>query len=202
MIIARSIAQNTPEWDEIRRGIPTASNFAMIATSKGEPSKSREKYMYQLAAERISGIKEESYKNAHMARGLAMEAQARAFYELTTGNKVDVIGFCHRDRDKLFGCSPDGLVDKDGLVEIKCPSSAIHVKYLLENKLPTEYIQQIQGQLFITGRKWCDFFSFYPGLPPLLIRIYQNDVFAERIEEVLKTFCKELDVVSKKIEDL
>ena len=199
MIIAKGIVQGTKEWDDIRMGIPTASGFDKIITTKGTSSKQREKYMYGLAAERISGIKEDQYQNAIMQRGIEMEGEARAFYELTTGQDVKTVGFCHYDKKKLFGCSPDGLVGKGGSVEIKCPSSAVHVAYLLNNKLPIEYFQQVQGQLLVTGRKWVDFFSFYPGVKPLCIRIEPDGRFLNNLQVELEVFCKELNEVTEKI---
>ncbi|KKK78328.1 hypothetical protein LCGC14_2844650, partial [marine sediment metagenome] len=100
--------------------------------------------------------------NKIMERGILMEAQARDMYDLLTGNEVEIVGLCYKDEDKRFSCSPDGLIGKDGEIEIKNPTSAVHIGYLLENKLPTDYFCQTQGQLFVTGRKWLDFFSFYP----------------------------------------
>ena len=198
-MITTQVQQGTKEWQECRLGIPTASGFDKLITTKGEPSKQRQKYMYQLAAERITGIKEDSYQNGAMQRGIELEAEARAMYELMTGNKVEQVGVCYSDEKKLFGCSPDGLIGKDGAVEIKCPTSAIHVGYLLEGTLPADYFQQIQGQLLVTGRKWVDFFSFYPGLKPLLIKVKPDEKFLKALRIELEVFCKELDEITEKI---
>lgn len=194
--------QGTKEWQQGRLGIPTASGFDNIITTSGTPSKSRLKYMYQLVAERLTEVKEESYQNSIMQRGIDMEAEARAMYELITGNEVKEVGVCYQDDKKLWGCSPDGLVGADGLVEIKCPTSAIHVSYLLENTLPTAYFQQLQGQLFVTGRKWVDFFSFYPGLKPLLIKVIPNSLFIKQLRIELELFIRELDEVTEKLRRL
>jgi putative phage-type endonuclease len=199
MIIEKSIVQGSPEWNSARCGIPTASGFDKIVTTKGALSKSSEKYMYQLAAERITKRQEESYKNGIMDRGLEMEDQARAMYEILTGNDVETVGICYYDDRKTIACSPDGLVGKDGLLEIKCPSSAVHVSYLLEGVLPTEYFQQVQGQLFVTGRKWCDFFSFYPNLPPFLLRVESDKEFIKKLQVELEVFVKQLSEVIEKI---
>lgn len=198
MIIV-DVVQGTPEWKAARLGVPTASGFDKIITTKGEPSKQAQKYMYQLAAERITGIAEEGYQNGAMQRGSEMEAEARAMYELITGNEVKTDGVCFFDEGKLYGCSPDGLIGDDGLVEIKCPTSAVHVAYLLNGGLPTEYFQQVQGQLLVTGRKYVDFFSFYPGISPLLVRVERNAEFIKALDTELKAFCKELDKITKKI---
>ncbi len=188
--------QGSPEWYKIRCGIPSASNFDKLLTVDGKVSKQRTKYLYQLAGETITGIPEESYQNGAMLRGKEMEAEAKELYSLITGQEVKEVGFCLAEG---FGCSPDGLVAKKGLVEVKCPNLATHVGYLLENILPTEYFQQIQGQLLVTGREWCDFFSYYPGLKPLLIRVKRDEKFIALLEAELKTFCAELKEVVKKI---
>jgi putative phage-type endonuclease len=192
-------AQGTPEWMAARIGKPTASNFDKIVTMDGKPSKQRQKYMYQLAAERLTGQKEESFQSAAMQRGIEMEEEARSIYEILTGNTVEQVGLCHRDEKCLYGASPDGLVGEDGLVEIKCPTSAVHVSYLLNGELPSDYFHQVQGQLFITGRKWVDFFSYYPGIAPLIVRVEPDAKFAAALEKELNAFCEELDTITEKL---
>jgi len=148
------LEQRTPEWYQARKGIPTASSFDKIITSKGEPSKQRTKYLYELAGERLGGIVDETYQNFAMLRGVEMEAEAKSLYEII-GQPVQEVGFCLSDCGR-FGCSPDGLVGDSGGVEIKCPLIATHVEYLIKNKeeMPVEYFQQVQGCLFVTGREW------------------------------------------------
>ena len=184
-----NVVQGTPEWFEARRGIPSSSNFDKIVTTAGKPSKQKEKYMYKLAGEKVSGISEETYQNATMQRGSEMEAEARQLYELTKGVEVQEVGFCIEGG---YGASPDGLVASEGLVEIKCPLVATHVGYLLKNKLPTDYFQQTQGQLLVTGREWVDFMSYYPGLRPLLIRVERDEVFLKALRIELEVFVSEL----------
>jgi len=201
-VIVAEVLQGTPEWLAARLGIPTASGFDRIITTKGEPSKQAQKYMYQLAAERITGAKEEGYQNGVMQRGMEMEAEARAMYEFITGNEVKTVGVCYPDEKKAYGCSPDGLVNSDGLVEIKCPTSPVHVAYLLSGELPAEYFQQVQGQLLVTGRKYVDFFSFYPGIKPLLVRVDRDEIFIKALDAELRVFCKKLDEVTKKLKEI
>lgn len=198
-MIIENVVQGTEEWKKERAGIPTASSFDKIITTKGEPSKQRTKYMYQLVAERITGVKEENYQNGVMQRGIQMEEEARRMYELMTGNTVMQVGVCYPDEKKPYGCSPDGLIGDDGAIEIKCPTSAVHVGYLLEGVLPTDYFQQVQGQLLITGRKWVDFFSFYPGLKPLLIKVKPDKKFIEALKTELESFCGELAEITERI---
>lgn len=197
-MIAVDVEQGSAEWLAARCGIPTGSDFKKIVTSKGEPSKSATEYAYLLAAEKVSGCKAESFKNAAMARGNELEPEAIAFYEITHGVETKKVGFVLHD-SRLFGSSPDRLIGDDGGLEIKCPSAHTHVEYLLNNKLPTEYVQQVQGNMFITGRKWWDFMSYFPGLKAFEIRVQRDEVFIAKLQAALITFCKELDEVVEKI---
>lgn len=198
-MITVDCAQNSPEWQQLRLGIPTSSNFDKIIQADGKPSKQRTKYMYKLAGERISGVAENGYTNAAMERGKELEAEARKLYEFQTGQTVQQVGFCYYDECKLFGASPDGLVGKEGILEIKCPIITTHVGYLVDNVFPMDYWQQVQGQLYVTGAKWCDFMSYYPKLKPFIIRVCLNDEFITRLAGELQTFCAELDELVKKI---
>jgi len=201
MIVDKS-PQGSPGWLAARVGIPTASNFDKIVTTKGEPSKQAIKYMFQLAAERITGKKEETYQNAAMTRGIEMESEARAMYELVTGDTVEQVGVCYPDKKKLWGCSPDGLIGDEGALEVKCPTSAVHVGYLIEGVLPIDYFQQVQGQLLVTARHHVDFMSYYPGLKPLIIRVAPDDKFIASLKKELINFCKELDRITDKIKEI
>jgi len=198
MIIIDAI-QRSPEWFAARAGVPSASSFDKIITTDGKLSKQAMKYLYQLAGERITGKAEESYTNSVMLRGIEMEAEARELYRLITDSLAQEVGFCMTEGPAVYGASPDGMVDEDGLLEIKCPQMATHVGYLLENVLPTEYIQQTQGQLLVTGRKWLDFMSYYPGMKPLIIRVVPDVKFQAILKCELENFCLELDRVAEKI---
>lgn len=193
------LEQQSLEWQAERLGKPTASNFDKLITTKGEPSKQAQKYLWKLAGERVSGTSEETYQNSFMQRGVEMESEARAFYELTHDIQVQRVGIVYPNEDKKYACSPDGLVGEDGGLEIKCPIVSTHVGYLLDGNIPTEYIQQVQGNLLITGRKWWDFLSYYPGLKPLVIRVYRDENFIKKLSAALDVFCDELNTVAKKI---
>ena len=198
-MITVDVAQGTPEWMAARCGIPSASNFDKIVTMKGEPSKQAQKYMWQLASERVTGKVEESYQNGNMQRGIEMEAEARNLFEMLHDVKIEQVGVCYPDKAKLCAASPDGLVGKDGLIEIKCPLSYTHVGYLLDGTLPSDYFQQTQGQLFVTGRKWVDFCSYYPGLKPLIVRVVRDEPFIKKLAVEIEVFCKQLEEVTAKI---
>lgn len=191
--------QNSVEWHTHRIGIPTASNFDKIVTSKGEPSKQRKKYMYQLAGERILGKAEETYQNGSMLRGQELENEARNLYQMLTDEEVKKIGFCLVGGKFKYGSSPDSFVGEDGGLEIKCPNLSTHVQYLMDGDLPTDYFQQVQGNMLVTGRKWWDFASYYPGLKPLVFRVYREEKFILALKDELEKFCQELDEIVKKI---
>jgi putative phage-type endonuclease len=189
--------QGSVEWFQAKAGVPSASNFDKIVTTTGFASKQKVKYMYRLAGETITGMPEETYQNMAMARGIELEDEARMFYEITTSSTVEQVGFCIADEG--FACSPDGLVGKDGLIEIKCPSMAVHVEYLLDGSLPKTYFQQVQGQMLVTGRRWCDFVSYYPAIKPLVVRVERNEEFLDKLKIELVSFVQELKEVANKI---
>lgn len=193
------LEQRTPEWHAARCGIPTASGFSKIITSTGKRSTQREKYMYELAGEKMGGIVDETYQSFAMQRGVIMEAEARALYEFAR-DSVQAVGFCVSDCGR-WGCSPDGLVGNKGGVEIKCPLIQTHVEYLFKCKeeMPFDYFPQVQGSLFVTGREWWDFVSYFPGLPSLIVREEPNEVFQRLLKKELELFCDELDDLVKKL---
>lgn len=198
-MIALELDQQTPEWYAARCGVPSASNFDKIVTTKGEPSKQAQKYLYQLAGERVIGKQEETYQNGFMQRGVELEAEARQFYELVTDSIVQKVGLCFPDESRQYACSPDGFVGIDGGLEIKCPSMAVHIGYVIDNVLPTEYLQQVQGNLLVTGRQWWDFVSYYPGLKPLIVRVERDEKFLAALKLSLELFHQNLEEITKRI---
>ncbi len=200
-MIILDIPQQSPEWFKARAGIPSASCFDQILTPAGLPSKQTQKYLYQLAGERLAGVKTETYQNATMLRGIEMEAEARLYFEMLYNVEIKQIGFCYPDEKKLYGCSPDGLNESFGL-EIKCPLIQTHVSYLLENKVPNEYIPQVQGSMLITGFSSWYFMSYYPSLPALIKKVERDWDYTARLKVALDEFCKDLDEVTEKLRKL
>lgn len=200
-MITLEIPQYSDEWYQARVGIPSASNFDKIITPKGEPSNQNKNYMYQLAGERLTGIKTETYQNASMIRGLELEEEARNLFKMVTDLEVKEVGLCYEGESKLFSCSPDGLLDDAGL-EIKCPIIHTHVSYLLAGTIPRKYIPQIQGSMLVTGfDKWW-FCSYYPGLPPLILRVKKDTVFVAKLIDLMKSFVKQLNETTEKLKAL
>lgn len=186
MQIIKNIEQGTDEWLKLRLGVATASNFDKIITTAGKESESLKKYALQLATELMLEIPEPTFKNDIMVRGNELEALAREAYQEETFNVVEQITMFKSDCGN-FGYSPDGLVGNDGLVEIKCPLATTHFKYLIDNKMPSEYWQQVQGGLWVSQRKWIDFVSFnsyFKDKKLFIIRVERNEEFIAKLSEL------------------
>ena len=193
------IEQGSNEWFAMRAGKVTASRVAdILATTRSGPSASRQNYLIELALQRSTGNIEPSYTNAAMEWGTQTEPQARAAYEVETGNFVDQVAFIDHPTIAWFGCSPDGLVGDDALIEIKCCNSSTHWEYFKAKKPPQKYVIQMQTQLAVTGRKWCDFVSFDPRMPErsqlLVVRVDRDEAFIAELEEKVKQFLSEVEV--------
>nr|WP_249743634.1 lambda exonuclease family protein [Providencia rettgeri] len=189
------VEQRTDEWYAARLGCVTASNLSKVM-AKGSGA-TRRNYMAQLICETLTGQKEESFKSASMERGNELEEVAREMYCLNEFDAtVTETGFIPHPSIEGFGASPDGLVDEDGLIEIKCPNTATHLETLRTGKPKTEYLLQMHGQMMCTGRKWCDFVSYDNRLPVNLAyfktRIVFNDELAQEIEQEVRKFLNEL----------
>lgn len=169
--------QRTEEWFAVRAGKMTASNAQAIAAN----GKGLETYIYSLLAEKFSKNKE-SYTNDDIERGVELEEYARMTYEIER-EKVSLVGFI--ERNEYSGCSPDGLVGKDGGVEIKCPNDTNFFKMLVlgETGIETKYVWQVQMCLLITGRKWWDIVFYNQNFEKnlIIIRIYPDKKKQEKL---------------------
>jgi len=172
-----------------------------IVTTRGEPSKQAEKYMYQLAAERITGRPTTTYKSWQMQEGNEREAESRLYYEMATGHAVEQVTFVYGDESKQWGCSPDGLIDETGGYETKNPEAHTHCERLLKcaDKVPTDYVVQVQSSLLFTGRQWWQFMSYYPGLRSIIVTVEPDYKLHRAMSQLLADFCGQLDEVTKRI---
>lgn len=173
------IVQNTPEWRAARAGKFTASRFCdLLAFGKrdGKPLKARTDYIGEVVAELLTGDPREEVRAKPLDWGHDVEAAARAAYEAETGVVVEAGGFVVHPTMPFLGCSPDGL-PPGGLIQIKCPyNPAVHIE-TIRNGMNEDHIWQVQGEMFVTGRPWCDFVSFDPRMPERR-RIYIQRVTA------------------------
>jgi len=199
--IFNDIEQGTEEWFSVRAQIPTASMFsAVIAKGRGgAPSKTRLTYMYKIAGQIISGQMTENFSTSAMERGHVMEEEARRMYEFDSGNDVNEVGFI---RNGDVGCSPDGLVGDEGMIEIKSKAPHILISALLDDEMPAEHEAQVQGQMLVADRKWCDFIAYYTGMPMMVKRIYRDDEYSNKLSIELDKFNQELNELVNKIKEM
>lgn len=177
------------------KAAPTAESVrrALAGEEVGQPSDIARRYAADLAIERVSGMPHgEPPKAWVLERGHQMEAAARMHYEARTGSFVTEAGICVTD-DGLFGYSTDGLVDDDGLIEIKSPIDSAKILHILATGDTSEYDHQMQGGMWITGRKWCDFIMYVPDLAVVgkdlyVQRVLRDDGFIDEMVERLAKF--------------
>jgi hypothetical protein len=185
------VEQNTPEWEAVRRGIPTASEFDKIITPTGRLSKQADEYAARLIDEIVRPDAPRGFAgNHHTERGHELEPDWRDWYAFVTGQAVKSGGFLLRDDGKA-GCSPDGLIDGGGGLEIKSPDGPAHVAYMIRKELPPKYRVQVHGSLAISGLPWWDFVSGCPGNKKFRIRI-EPDEFTEQVGKAIDEFVERL----------
>ena len=170
--------QGSDEWRKDKLGRPSASQFQKLITSAGKPSASANSYINTMIAERL--LRESNpFASEWMTRGKEMEPEARAMYEFMTETKVIETGFILDDSGE-YGCSPDGLVE-DGGLELKCPAPHNHVDWSRKKVCPSKHYAQVQGCMWITGRKWWDFMSYHPDMKPFIVRVERDEEFIEKL---------------------
>jgi len=199
--------QRSSEWFSARLGKVTASRVAdIVAKTKSGYSTSRANYMAELIVERLTGKAADYYQNAAMIWGTSTEPLARSSYEDHTGGLVEEVGFVPHPTIPMSGASPDGMVNEDGLVEIKCPNTSTHIETVLGQEAPAKYLPQMQWQMACTGRDYCDFVSFDPRLPDgmkIFVRTVRRDVeMIKTLEEEVSKFLAEMDAKLEQLKKL
>lgn len=183
--------QRSEEWFKLRLGVITAS-----AAHKFSYSGLRKTYFYQILSERLTGIYIPLVINDAMQWGIDKEDEAREWYEKKTGRDVEEVGFVFKDEDRRAGCSPDGLVGDEGLIEIKCPTSKNHVLQVNEGP-KLEYRRQMQFQMWVTGRQWCDFVTYDPRMPDNIKghirRVFRDEDMITTIQENVDKMVQDMD---------
>lgn len=177
--------QGSEEWLQARVGVVTASNFSKVFTTAGKLSTSREGLINQLIAENLTGKPTETFKSDAMQRGNELEATARMIVEMNLGISIEEVGLIKMANHEI-GCSPDGLFD-DGKcgVELKCPLAHTHCAYLRAGKLPSTYIQQVQGSMLVLGIDTYIFSSYHPDMKPFIIEVKRDNKLLELAEPLL-----------------
>lgn len=201
--------QRSEEWFKSRLGKITASNASKVMAKgkSGAESKTRASYMAQLICEILTGERKESFTTEAIQRGIDLEASARNAYSLQFFDRdVSEVGFIECEEYPFIGASPDGLVNDDGLIEIKCPETHTHIDTILSGKPKSDYYWQMQMQMLCTGRKWCDFVSYDDRMPEemqmFIIRIDRNDDDINRMIDECKLFHGEMMSKIEKLKEI
>lgn len=193
-------AQNSEEWYAARAGIPTSSEFATVMAkgkTAGSESITRRKYLYKLAGEVITGMPEEGYSNAAMERGHVMEAEAREYYAFMQDVEPQLVGFV---RNHGAGSSPDSFVSTDGILEIKTKKPSVLIEAILRDDYPPEHRAQIQGQLWICEREWCDLVCYWPKMPPCIRRIERDNSYIATLAGEVARFNDDLAALVERLQ--
>lgn len=196
--MSADLIQGSAEWKQARCGSLGASRVAdAMARTKSGWGASRANLMAELLVERLTGLPTEGYTSPAMQWGTATEPEARTAYEFWQDVEVQEVGLIPHPSIAGTHASPDGLVEADGLVEIKCPLSATHIETLIGQTVASRYITQAQWQMACTGRAWCDFVSFDPRMPPpmrlFVKRIPRDPVRIAELEKDVTEFLSELN---------
>jgi hypothetical protein len=198
--IIHTVDQGTVEWFKLRAGIPTASEFDQLVTPEFKIRKGAmpESYLAKKLAEKWIGGPLPQIGSFMMEQGNIMEEEAIPWYEFSMGTNVLKVGFV-TTCDGRVGCSPDGLLGTDDGIEIKCPAMHTHVKYLMDGSVPKDYIAQVQGAMFVTGRPQWTFVSYSRMLPPLVVSVRRNEDAMGALSDALGEFSEKLDAAWERL---
>jgi putative phage-type endonuclease len=180
-MIFHNVPQNSPEWQLLRQGKFTASTFKDLFAAK--TTAAYEKAIYRVAFEKVTGESPESYSNETMERGHDIELLAKEYYQ--NENQIEISEGGFYELNEFIGASPDANVGENGLLEVKSPLFNTQINYIISQKLPSIYRHQVQGQLYVTGRQWCDFLAYHPKLKPVIIRVERDELLISEIENKL-----------------
>lgn len=184
--------QGSEEWIEQRRGILTASVIGQLITPKTKKvaaNADSRSITNLLVAERITGYTEPAYISDDMLRGMQDELAARDLYAQHYKRDVRQVGFYLREEAGWrLGYSPDGVVGDDGLIEVKAPRHKEHLRTVLADDVPAQYMAQCQAALLVTGREWLDYISYSGGMPMWHTRVLPDPAWHEAITAAAEQF--------------
>lgn len=188
------VTQGSDDWMAMRCGFLTASEMKHVITPtlKSANNDKTRSHLYELLAQRITRYVEPMYVSDDMLRGVEDEFYARQAYSEHHA-PVEQVGFVTNDRwGFTIGYSPDGLVGKDGLIEIKSRRQKYQVQTIIENltggTIPADYVMQAQTGLLVSERDWLDFISYSGGLPMCVVRVWPDDAVQGAIIEAAAAF--------------
>lgn len=187
--------QGTEAWAQERCGFVTASCFADVL-AKGQ-GKTRAAYMRRVVAERLTGKPAETFRNGDTYRGQVQEPHSKLAFEAETGEPIINVGFIKHPTLPRIGCSPDGLLGDDGGIEAKCVIPTVQMDTWEAGGYPSTHRAQIQGNLWITGRKFWNFISFSPDMPAHLrlyvFRVERDEAYIDNLEREVLAFDAEAE---------
>lgn len=208
MIIVDCV-QGSIRWKRHRLGVATSSGFSKIVTPKRlTMGRGADTYLLELLAEWVTGHELEPWVSPWAERGLRLEPEARRFLAFELGREIEEVGFIYRDEERLTGCSPDGLImDADGEpaegAEIKCPAAKTHIGNMLDpDEFVQEYRLQVQGGLWVTGLPRWTICSYFPGLPPVLVRVEPEDEVQAALDQNMGEFLARLRALRTKLMEM
>ena len=171
--------QRSPEWYQARLGWITGTRFA--AAMAATDSRTYVSLVDELVSERVTGHRRERPITPAMQWGIDHEPLARAWYSRQSGSHVEQAGFVRHRSLGFVGVSPDGLVGTRGVLEIKCPQMKAYRETVARGCIPTRYVWQVQGQLWVCEREFADFVCFHPGMGGLVIRVQRDEARIARL---------------------
>ena len=204
MNIVDDIEQGSEQWKKDRLGKVTASPVKNVISNGrgGAPSKMAETYMIELIAEKLTGMSKPFFENDAMKWGTETEPQARDTYSVKN-DFVIVREVAYVEHNEHILISPDGLIGEDGLLEIKCPNTTTQLKRALSDDYSSDYKAQIQMQLWVTERQWCDFVSFDPRLDCpagyLQQRVYRVEEYIEYMKTKVYAFVEKMNLLIEQL---
>lgn len=198
MMVIHTCEQGSSDWFKVRAGIPTASMFATVMAKgrDGGASLTRKTYLMKLAGEIVTGEPMDSYSNADMERGRAMEEEAREMYAFRHEAEPELVGFIVNGSK---GCSPDALVGSTGLLEIKTKAPHLLIECILRDDFPPGHKAQCQGALWVAEREWIDLAIYYPKMPLVVYRATRDEVFLAQLSDAVDRFNDELAAMVEKV---
>lgn len=191
-----NVVQHSTAWMKLRAGIPTASEFHRLVTPKWKirEGDGPHTYLCEKLAEKWTGMPlMQTQGFGAIEQGTILEEEALPWFELTTNQTVQRVGFITSD-DGRMGCSPDGLLGETGGIEIKCPQPQTHVGYLLDGVVPDEYLAQVHGSMLVTGRAEWNFLSYRRNFPMLLLTIKRDEQIQKVMRAALNGFLERFDI--------
>jgi putative phage-type endonuclease len=201
------VEQGSADWLKMRVGMCTGSRIIDVVTKlkKGGYCAARQDYLMELVVERLTGLNADNYVSPAMQWGIDNEQFAVAAYEIERDVMLEPGGFAMHPEIKWFGASPDRRIGENGLLEVKCPTSRTHLRYLIENVVPIEYQPQMLAEMACSEREYVDFVSFDPRFPPglqlFVKRFERNDELIAIMETEIRQFLTEVEAMEKQVRE-